>query len=399
MRIARFLLIPVVAASLLAGPAAEARPRTDPSPVLQTRAYADDPAASPANADADDPAIWVHPRRPEQSVVLGALKEGGLVAFDLHARQIAAIGVPEGGRFNNVDVVGNLAVVSDRGLDRIRVYRIDPAGSAAGAKVLTDVTDPLTPLVFSKSESEVEDQRTAYGLAAGTDRSGARIVAVTQRHEARLALLKLVDKPGGKVGVEPLDTIGMPSTFRLPNGKTWTPCGEPGEGPQFEGSVLDSKNQVLYSAQEDVGVWRIPLSRGGFGQPELIEKVRSFGAPAKFDAETEECLPDGPDPGFGGKWLTADAEGLTFIDGKLLASSQGDSRFVYFGRTTRDFRVVAGHGTDSVEHSDGATVSQAYLGPRFPHGLLVVHDGERRPTIGDFATTGFAFVPLETVPR
>jgi hypothetical protein len=292
VRIARFLLIPGVTASLLAGPAAEARPRTDPSPVLQTRAYTDDPAASPANAD----------------------------------------------------VVGNLAVVSDRGLDRIRVYRIDPAGAVAG-NVLTDVTDPLTPLVFSKSESEVEDQRTAYGLAAGTDRGGARIVAVTQRHEARLALLKLVDRPGGKVGVEPLDTIDMPSTFRLPNGSSWTPCGEPGEGPQFEGSVLDSKNQVLYSAQEDVGVWRIPLSRHGFGKPELIDKVRSFGAPAKFDAETEECLPDGPDPGFGGKWLTADAEGLTFVDGKLLASSQGDSRFVYYGRSTHDFRIVAGRGS------------------------------------------------------
>jgi 3-phytase len=37
---------------------------------------------------------------------------------------------------------------------------------------------------------------------------------VAQRHEARLALLKLVDKPGGKVGVEQLDTIDMPSTFR-----------------------------------------------------------------------------------------------------------------------------------------------------------------------------------------
>ncbi|MEC3980052.1 hypothetical protein [Amycolatopsis sp. H20-H5] len=31
----------------------------------------------------------MHPRRPEQSVVLGALKEGGLAAFDLNARQLA----------------------------------------------------------------------------------------------------------------------------------------------------------------------------------------------------------------------------------------------------------------------------------------------------------------------
>jgi 3-phytase len=53
-----------------------------------------------------------------------------------------------------------------------------------------------------------------------------------------------------------------------------------------------------------------------------------------------------------------------------------------------------------VEHSDGSAISTAFLGRRFPHGLLVVHDGERRPSAGALPTTGFAFVRLEdVVPR
>ncbi|MFJ7217205.1 phytase [Amycolatopsis sp. NPDC098790] len=379
----------VAALSLVTAVPASAAPR-DPSPVAQTQAFAEP-------ADADDPAIWVHPHDPARSVVLGTLKEGGLAAFDLDARTLQLVPAGEGGRFNNVDVVGDLAVVSDRGRDRVRVYRIDPRGAAAGADVLRDVTDPAAARVFP--ESDVDEQRTAYGLAAGRDPvTGTRWVAVTRRHETRVALLKLVDLPGGFVGTSPLATVDLPSSFRLPDGTTWSPCEEPGEGPQLEGSVLDGR--VLYTAQEDVGIWRIPLTTRGFGRPELVDRVRSYGVPQRWDAAAEECVPDGADPGFGGRWLTADAEGLAVAHGTLFASSQGDSRFVVYGPRTRDLRIVAGRGTDSVEHSDGSAISTAYLGKRFPHGLLVVHDGERRPAAGDLATTGFAFVRLEDVlPR
>ncbi|WP_284741281.1 phytase [Amycolatopsis sp. RTGN1] len=377
MAVAALSLLTAVPASAAAG---------DPAPVVQTEAFAEP-------ADADDPAIWVHPHDPARSVVLGTLKEGGLAAFDLDARTLQRVPAGPGGRFNNVDVVGDLAVVSDRGRDVIRVFRIDPRGSAAGAGVLRDVTDPAAARVFP--ESEVDEQRTAYGLAAGRDPvTGIRWVAVTRRHETRVALLRLVDQPGG-VGTAPLGVVDLPSSFRLPNGVSWSPCEEPGERPQLEGSVLDGR--VLYTAQEDVGIWRIPLTPAGFGRPELVDRVRSYGVPSRWDDVTEECVPSGVDPGFGGRWLEADAEGLALAHGTLFASSQGDSRFVVYGRHTRDLRIVAGRGTDSVEHSDGSAISTAYLGRRFPHGLLVVHDGERHPAAGDLATTGFAFVRLEDV--
>jgi 3-phytase len=346
--------------------------------VAETASNFDDDAGG--NADADDPAIWVHPTRPADSIVVGALKNGGLTVFDLRGRELQHIATPPDGRFNNVDITGNLAVVSDRGLDRIRVYAIDPRGARART-VLTDVTTASPPLAFSADESEVEDQRTAYGLATWAAGSEPWVV-VSRRHETRLGLFQLTAARDGFT-YRPKAFLDLPDTFG-----NWTPCAEPGEGPQVEGMVVDRVDSVLYAAQEDVGIWRIPLSRKGFGQPRLIEKVRSFGQQATYDPETEECTPTGPPSAAAGTRLTADAEGLTIAYGRhdrtLFASSQGDSTFASYRidggfRYTGGFEVVDSAAIDGVQHSDGAAITTSPLGPRFPHGVLVVHDGENTP--------------------
>ncbi|KJK53454.1 hypothetical protein UK23_00170 [Lentzea aerocolonigenes] len=323
-------------------------------------------------ADADDPAIWVNPRNTERSVVLGTLKEGGLAAFDLNGRTIGVYPAPQPptpgakpGRYNNVDVLGNRAFVSDRGRDRIRVFQVDEHGAK-------DITNPATKPVFSSTEQEVEKQHTVYGLAAGRV-DGKDVVVTSRRNETTIALLHATGNDTEKVS-----TLDLPGTFTLPNGKQWTVCTEPGEGPQVEGMVIDERTSTLYAAQEDVGIWRIPLRSNGFGKPQLVDEVRTWGTPQKFNPETEECEADGPNPGFGGKWLEADAEGLTIANDVLLASSQGDSRFVAYRKANmvplKDFRI------SDVEHSDGADIVLGKL------DLLVVHDGERENG------TGFAFI-------
>lgn len=111
------------------------------------------------NANADDPAIWRNDADPARSLVIATAKEGGLRVYDLKARQVQALTAPAGptaadapGRFNNVDLVhrmrlsggarADLAVTTDRGNDRLRVYRIDP-GRPGGP--LKDVTAPTAP--------------------------------------------------------------------------------------------------------------------------------------------------------------------------------------------------------------------------------------------------------------
>ncbi|MCB5167731.1 phytase [Streptomyces bambusae] len=388
-------------------------------PKAETLPLFDDEAGGDANAD--DPAIWRNPADPARSLVIATAKQGGLRVYDLDAQQVQSVAAPAGpgaddapGRFNNVDLVHGLrlaggrsdvAVVSDRGNDRLRIYRID--GSRPGAP-LTDVTDPAVRPVFSAGQDEINEQATAYGLATWTDRSTGRTYAlVSQRNRARIALVELFATRAGTVDYRQVRTIDLPSSFRLPNGGTWTPCGEPGELPQVEGMVVDPADGTLYAGQEDVGIWRI---RAGLsGTPQLMDKVREFGVPGTYDEETEECTP-GADPGYGGTHLTADVEGLTLVterdgDGYLLASSQGDNTFVAYDRERADdneyegaFRISAASDTlDGSEVCDGAAALNAPLGPKYPHGLLVVQDGQETPGTSGREATGFKFVALDDV--
>jgi 3-phytase len=384
---ARMSRIPALGACLLAAllafPAtATATPLDRLHAKAETASNYDDEAGG--DADADDPAIWVNPDRPAESVVVGTLKNGGLTAFDLRGRELQHIDTPPGGRFNNVDVIGRYAVVSDRGLDRIRVYRIDPRAG----QVLTEVTTANPPLAFSADETEVADQHTVYGLTTWAGPGGAPWVVASRRNETRLGLFRLAVTPDG-VTYQRAAVLDLPAEFAV-GGGTWTPCLEPGERPQVEGMVVDRVDNVLYAAQEDVGIWRIPLSRSGFGKPVLVDRVREYGQPAAYDEETEECTPTAPAPPEAGTHLSADAEGLTIAYGHrrtLLASSQGDSTFARYAitrdglRYTSGFAVVDG-AVDSVEHSDGAAITTTPLGRAYPNGLLVLHDGENTPDEG-----------------
>ncbi|GAB2745462.1 phytase [Streptomyces bullii] len=379
--------------------------------------YGDDAGG---NADADDPAIWRNAANPDASLVIATAKEGGLRVYDLAGKEVQSIAAPPAptpddkpGRFNNVDLVSgfplptgraDVAVVTDRGRDHLRIYRITPGS----AQPLTDITDPNAPLVFSRTLDEVNDQATPYGLATWTDKSTGRSYAVvSRRSRTRLALLELKATATGAVTYRQVRTYDLPASFTLPSGRPWTPCADPGDLPQVEGMVVDPVNKVLYAGQEDVGIWRMPADLSG--KPKLIDKVREYGVPATYDEATEECVA-GADPGYGGTHLSADVEGLTILDegggdGYLLASSQGDNTFAAYDREVTDnneyesgFRITAGT-VDGSEECDGAAVLNAPLGSRYPNGLLVVQDGHNTPdeTVEPGETrdnTNFKFVDL-----
>lgn len=97
------------------------------TPALATGKVAGDP---------DDPAIWRHPSDPARTLILGTDKaspNGALHVFGLDGKPVQVI---EGlDRPNNVDVQDNLAVLTERNRQRLRVFRIDPGTgklSAAG---------------------------------------------------------------------------------------------------------------------------------------------------------------------------------------------------------------------------------------------------------------------------
>ncbi|WP_431905221.1 phytase [Micromonospora carbonacea] len=398
----RRIAIPALAAVplLLAASGAAAAPARGDAP-RAVRAVAETPSlyddAAGGDADADDPAIWVHPTDPAGSLVIATAKNGGLRVYDLAARERQAIATPpapgpddEPGRFNNVDLVAgfrlggqrvDLAVVTDRGRDQLRFYRIDPA-----TRLLTDVTAPGVPFAFSRDQAEVDEQRTAYGLGAYVDPAGAAYAVVSRRSTPEVGVFRLVER-AGRVTYRPVDRLTLPSAFTLPDGTAWSPCTDPGDGPQVEGTVVDPDTGVVHLAQEKVGLWRTRLAGGRFaGPPTLVERVREYGVPAAFDPAEDDCVTDYPaDPGFGGP-IAQDVEGLTIyrtgrLAGTLVVSAQGDDTFHTYdrrtGRPTGRFAVVDGV-VDGSQECDGAAVTATPL-PGFPGGLLVVHDGRNTP--------------------
>ncbi|MFA9272104.1 MAG: phytase, partial [Baekduiaceae bacterium] len=321
-RLSWLLALAALAAAPTAAPtaahaAAEVTPLRESAPLFEDEGN-----------DADDPAIWVNPLLRDRSVIVATKKDAGLTAFDLGGRtlqDIAAPPAPAGddhaaGRFNNVDVVygarigrvtRDLAIVSDRGSDKIRTYAINPLAASLRRAPLTDIRAPSLPFVFNTTQEEVDEQATAYGLTAWVDqRTGTPYVVTSRRSRSRVALLKLVAAPGGKVTYQTVDTIDAPTSFTLPSGGTWAPCvEEEGEEPQFEGMTVDADRGTLFAGQEDVGIWRISVSPRGFGEDgTLVEKVKEFGAPYTLVPDDDpgefECETTGDAlPGDGGEHI------------------------------------------------------------------------------------------------
>ena len=279
------------------------------------------------NVDADDPAIYVNPLDSGKSLVITALKDGGLAVYDLDAKEVQRI-APDKIRYNNVDLVYgftlgcqtvDLAIASDRRNDTLAIWSIDPT-----TQKLTDIT---AKSLSDKSASifGIDDGvQTAYGLATYTSPvNGKSYAFATQRAADKIAQLELIDNGQGQVDAKLVRTLSVP-----------IPAGGKLADAQTEGIVADRELGYLYVAQEDVGIWKFQAEPNASVTGRLIEAVKPTG-----------------------NVITADAEGLTIYYGEngagyLLASSQGDSSYAAFSREgNNDYlgSFVIDDGIDGVE--------------------------------------------------
>lgn len=335
--------------------------------------------------DLDDPAIYIHPTDPEQSIVIGSLKDEGLGVYDLEGKELQKIS-PDKIRYNNTDLVYgfplgeekvDLAIASDRENDTLVIFQIDPT-----TRKLTDITAPtILESIFGVDDGSL----TAYGLASYTSpTSGKSYVFVSQRNNNKIAQLELKDDGSGKVNGEVVRVITVPVDESIE-----------AEDAQIEGMVVDRELGYLYAAQEQFGIWKFPAEPEAGNTGVIVDTVNDF----KADDERR---------------LEADAEGLTIYygaDGKgyLIASSQGDSTFNIYDRQGSNsylgsFSIGDSSSIDGVEESDGSDIVNTPLGANFPEGLLVVHDGSNEPAVvfpdpdgGEIQNfnTNFKYVSLE----
>ena len=355
--------------------------------------------------DADDPAFWVHPSDPAKSLVIGTVKEAGVDVYRPDGSLVQSVPIPSGSRYNNIEVLydidlggvtRDLAVLSDRGTDKLHVFAIN--GSSASAP-LSEVTASSAPLVFGGSRKI--NSKTAYGLAGWRNRAtGKAEVFVTQENTTNLAKLVLTDAGGGKVSYQKVASLSLPDRFTLPNGTTWKPCFNP-RHPDWvahaEGMVVDPDTGTLWADQEIVGLWKMSTD---LTNPVLVHKLTRFGQ--KYTVVNGRCKIDSTSPSYGESYLPGDLEGIglyragTTSNGYLLISNQQKSIFTVFSRNGSSYLgtlAIGGGAFDAVEATDGLDVINVNMGPKYPQGMLVTQDGKDAPEGG----TNFKFTPWQSV--
>ncbi|MEM7726543.1 MAG: phytase [Cyanobacteria bacterium P01_A01_bin.45] len=231
--------------------------------------------------DADDPAIWVNPNNPSDSLVIGTLKDGGLATFNLSGELQQRILPDESSNpfeetlgefgsvsYNNVDIIydfqaagftpsgtftTDLAVVSDRENDSLAFFSIN-SETGELSEFATSTYNP-SESIFSNNSGDnptifgVDDgEQTAYGLTTYTSpESGKSYVFVTQGDGNKVAQIELIPQVGP--ADEPFIDGKVVRILELP-----VPTGNP-EDSQAEGLVVDKELGILYVAMEsEVGI-------------------------------------------------------------------------------------------------------------------------------------------------
>ena len=282
--------------------------------------------------DADDPAIWVNPEDPAQSLILGTDKTAGLYVYGLDGAKRDFL--PDG-KLNNVDLrpfqlagkAVSLAGASKRDDDTLVFYVID----GDGVRRAQPFAHPAIP-------SDLPGVDDIYGFAMAQDATGT--YALVNFKSGHVLQYRIEDRAGA---------------LHLSLARHWQVATQP------EGMVADDVAGHVYVGEEDRGIWRYPLDPTVPADPVAIDTIPST------------CLP------------RDDVEGLAVHDGPagrtLIASAQGVHRAAIYRLdgeaipTCVALAEIAAGDIDGVTETDGLAVTAQPL-PDHPQGILVMMDDQ-----------------------
>ncbi|HET9770465.1 MAG TPA: phytase, partial [Acidimicrobiia bacterium] len=321
------------------------------APASATTAVAETaPVQSPRDATGDA-AVWVNPADPAASVVIGADRQGAVEVYDLKGRRIARVGRPVGS-VGDVDLRSGFALGGDTvtvvgiGGRGMAFFRLDPETRRLSDVAARRFTDVRAEGAFCLYRSPVSGR--FYAFAAGG--------------------------PGDLVQYELFDQGGFVDARKVREFPIGSAAG---------GCVADDDSARLFVSETGSGLWRYAAEPDA--SPVERHRVDRTGS---------------------GGHLVADVEGLALVQqpgrrGFLVASSEGDSTFAVYRRGKDQEwlgqrEVVDGDAADGCTDSDGIETVAADLGPDFPAGIFVCHDG-RNTAPGPAGNQNFKFVRLERI--
>jgi len=297
-------------------------PQTLVTPVLQLQ--------TPEVLDQDDMCIWIHPTDPSKSTIIASDKTASkLFVYDLSGNAIQTISVQ--GRPGNIDIRYNFSLngqqidivgYNDRVNTTVVIYKVDP------------ITRQLS--LVNSFDAGIWPAEI-YGFCLYHSSTG-KYYAIASGKSSQLRQWELVDNGEGNI-------VGVLK-------RTWIN----GSNDLTEGLVADDEIGILYAANEGHGVYKYNAD--------------------PINPNPQGILIAGID---GVEGLTADVEGITLYyaangEGYLLVSSQGSSNFKVYERK-EPHAFVKTFVVDGVSNADGIEVTNLNLGPAFPQGIFLTHDG------------------------
>lgn len=298
-------------------------------PVAET-----EPVASAEDA-ADDPAIWIHPTDPAQSLVLGTDKQRGLHVYNLDGRVLQTL--PDG-RLNNVDLRDGFVVKG-------REYALVAASNRTDRSIALYLLDPDTRRLERAAPPVPTGLAEPYGTCMYKSSDGRFFVFVNEADTGRFRQWEVRDEAGA---------------VRATRARQFV------VGGQAEGCVADDESGALYVAEENSALWRYEAMPDRGNARRQVDRVGHNG-------------------------LVADLEGVAIWQGRhgggyVVLSNQGANRYALYRRDggnefVGQFQVTDNEaaGFDGVSETDGLAVTSQPLGPKYSEGLLVVQDGSNEP--------------------
>lgn len=290
--------------------------------------------------DTDDPAVWIHPTDPAQSLIIGTDKDddGGLYVFDLKGKMLRDKTVRGLKRPNNVDIVQGIwldgkqvdvAVTTERNLHQIRIFSLPDMKPLDGGGIPVFVNDTAA------------DFRDLMGVALYKRAADSSVFAIVGRKNgptngSYLAQYKLTGNGKGEFVATEIRRFGKYSGHK-----------------EIEAIAVDNELGYVYYSDEQRGI------RKYYADPEKGNEELAF---------------------FGTTGFAEDHEGisiykLTDSTGYLLVSDQQRNCFHIFTRegssaNPHDHQLLKVIKTSTDESDGSETVTLAIPG-LFPKGFFV----------------------------
>ncbi len=293
--------------------------------------------------DTDDPAIWINPQDPAQSLIIGTDKDqdGGLYVFDLNGKIVREIRDLK--RPNNVDIAYGLilngkptdiAVTTERFTHNLRIFSLPD---------MKPIDNGGLPMFAGETGNGFRD---LMGIALYTNPQG-KISAMVGR--------KTGPTDGSYIWQYDLADDGTGNVKATLVRKFGTYSGR----KEIESIAVDNELGYVYYSDEGIGVHKYHAD------------------PANGNAELALFAKTG---------FAEDHEGISIYKtvsgtGYILVSDQGADQFQIFSR-----EGVSGNPHDhnllkivkvKAHISDGSEVTSTSLGPKFRHGLFVAMSEEK----------------------